>query len=901
METKDRLGVGRGHQIDDRIRAGGIVVASSERAARSIRSAFNRRRLAEGLTAWPTPRIFEWKTFIREQWDLLPSNGSMVMSILQEEWLWARIAAASKHSATVLHGARHRLANMAREAHELLCSYAPHLLDSAARIGWTGDAEVFSEWLAEFDRRCAAEGWLSTTRLPLEMLLRLRDETTERPHLLLAGFDRILPAQRIFLDVWGRWELLEDNEETAAVRYFEARDAAAELAACALWCRNHLENDPEARLLVVSQDAAQRRGEIERAFSRHLAATPPLEFSLGVPLSQVPLVRGALLVLRWLTKSIAENELDWLLSSELTVENNAEMASLLHSMRQIRLRNHQRPEWTLEAFLNAQPGGAQLPDRWARRMLTAARLLQPSGQKKTALEWADLVPRLMKEAGWPGAHPMPSANFQALEHWNRTVEACGTLGFDEDLVGWPVFHSALARQMEDSLFAPESQNANILISGPAQSGGLVADGIWFLGVEEDTWPLAGSTHPFLPLFVQREAGMPHSTTQGDSDLSRIITRRLLHSATEVCFSHAKLRGKAEANPSLMAIEVAGVPVTLPPNLVPDPAPAPSTEPFEDGSRVQLAGTKAPGGSGTLTDQSQCAFRAFARARLGARDWGPAETGLSPRQRGDLVHSVLHAIWGGPAKNGWRSSVELETLLRNQGSNGIEQFVSGHVHSVMEQDLPTGLRDRLPVRYLEIEEMRLVKLITEWLQYEATRAPFTVAKTEEKTSITIAGLGLDLRLDRLDTLDDGSSLIIDYKTGSSTDAWELPRPEDVQLPLYSTFAVNQVPSTEPGGLVIATVRTGEAEFRGRVRQAAALLPNLLRANSLVKDPLTDQQLDEWRAAIEQLARDFLSGRATVNPGDYPTTCEHCGLQTLCRVEENMQLGDLDDAAEADDDQ
>jgi ATP-dependent helicase/DNAse subunit B len=70
---------------------------------------------------------------------------------------------------------------------------------------------------------------------------------------------------------------------------------------------------------------------------------------------------------------------------------------------------------------------------------------------------------------------------------------------------------------------------------------------------------------------------------------------------------------------------------------------------------------------------------------------------------------------------------------------------------------------------------------------------------------------------------------------------------------------------------------------------------------VKDPLTDQQLDEWRAAIEQLARDFLSGRATVNPRDYPITCEHCGLQTLCRVEENMQLGDLDDAAEADSNQ
>ena len=340
------------------------------------------------------------------------------------------------------------------------------------------------------------------------MLPRLRDKTTERPHLLLAGFDRVLPAQRIFLGVWGRWALLEDNEETATVRYFEARDAAAELAACALWCRNHLENNPGARMLVVSQDAAKRRGEIERAFARHLAATPPLEFSLGVPLSQVPLIRGALLVLRWLTKSIAENELDWLLSSELIAENNAETASLLRSMRQIRLRNHQRPDWTLEAFLNAQPGS--VPNSgWMGTSHVDRRAPAPAKRaKEAALEWADLVPRLMKEAGWPGAHQMPSANFQALEHWNRTVEACGTLGFDEDLVGWPVFHSALARQMEDSLFAPESQNANILISGPAQSGGLVADGIWFLGMEEDTWPLAGSTHPFLPLFVQREPACP---------------------------------------------------------------------------------------------------------------------------------------------------------------------------------------------------------------------------------------------------------------------------------------------------------------------------------------------------------------------------------------------------------
>jgi hypothetical protein len=48
------------------------------------------------------------------------------------------------------------------------------------------------------------------------------------------------------------------------------------------------------------------------------------------------------------------------------------------------------------------------------------------------------------------------------------------------------------------------------------------------------------------------------------------------------------------------------------------------------------------------------------------------------------------------------------------------------------------------------------------------------------------------------------------------------------------------------------------------------------------------LIDWREHIEQLARDFLAGRAEVDPRDYPKTCEHCGLETLCRVAENRAL-------------
>ena len=139
-------------------------------------------------------------------------------------------------------------------------------------------------------------------------------------------------------------------------------------------------------------------------------------------------------------------------------------------------------------------------------------------------------------------------------------------------------------------------------------------------------------------------------------------------------------------------------------------------------------------------------------------------------------------------------------------------------------------------------------------------------------------------------------MIDYKTGIvSVKSWELPRPDDVQLPLYAGFALDG----ELGGLVFAKVRPGDLAFAGHVGNPAATLFAGLKSNSaLAKNALTAEQLTGWRQRIEQLARDFLAGRAEVDPREAPKTCERCGLQTLCRIlesENQSQLEDEDDTA------
>jgi ATP-dependent helicase/DNAse subunit B len=300
--------------------------------------------------------------------------------------------------------------------------------------------------------------------------------------------------------------------------------------------------------------------------------------------------------------------------------------------------------------------------------------------------------------------------------------------------------------------------------------------------------------------------------------------------------------------------------------------------FEDFSRIPFPPGKVAGGAGILTAQSQCPFKAFATARLAAQDWKPAEAGLTAAQRGQLLHAVLHGVWAG-APDGVRSHSELLRLP------DLEAFVAGHVERAVALELRPHLREGMPRRYLELEELRLTRLVIEWLEYEATRIAFEVAETEAKRSIHLAGLTLDLRLDRVDRLQDGSQLVIDYKSGNvSPNAWELPRPDDVQLPLYAGFALDT--DEVLGGLVFAKVRTGNLSFAGRVGDAAATLFTGLKGTSpLARNPLTAEELLDWRECIAKLARDFVHGKAEVDPREAPKTCEHCGLHTLCRIQEH----------------
>ena len=233
----------------------------------------------------------------------------------------------------------------------------------------------------------------------------------------------------------------------------------------------------------------------------------------------------------------------------------------------------------------------------------------------------------------------------------------------------------------ETLFAPESQDAPILIAGPAESAGLTADAIWFLGATEQC--LASQRRHTSVAFrfrcsVRPECRMPRRASIGN--LAGTVTRRLLASAPEVHFSFARQNEGVEARPSRLVEQLAGAPHPLPPELAAAGRFASAHCSLSGFDPRSLPSGDAHGGASTLTAQSQCAFKAFAIARLDAEMLGSRRS-RTHRQRARPASPRSSACrLGRPAA---RHSFPRGTRRAPRSS----LFVADHVRLVLDPPCP----------------------------------------------------------------------------------------------------------------------------------------------------------------------------------------------------------------------
>ena len=306
------------------------VVTGNQRAARTLRSAYDRRCHAQGLTSWRPPSIVAWETWTQGLWRQMVLEGhatAMLLNSSQEHAVWRAIVSGDSEVESLR--TVDSLAGLAADAWRLLCQNKGG--DRLRNASGSADTRAFERWAREFGSRLKADDLLSAAQVEeaLSEILRRGVILATPPEVLLVGFDGFVPAQI---------ELLTAVRDAGCAVQEQAMDVMPhrrilidvteeidELRMAARWIKGCLEVHSGAQIAVIVPNLGERRAQIDRVFREVLASelediatnneSAPYEFSLGVPLARTPMVATALRLLKWSEGALPLDEVSQLLLS----------------------------------------------------------------------------------------------------------------------------------------------------------------------------------------------------------------------------------------------------------------------------------------------------------------------------------------------------------------------------------------------------------------------------------------------------------------------------------------------------------------------------------------------------------------------------------------------------------
>ena len=842
------------------VQDGATIITASRRLARVLTRDFHLRQRERGRSVWERPDILPYDAFLDRAWQdwlwrAAESDAPMLLDPVQEQLVWEQLILESPAGESLL-----RIPETAREAMEAWQLVKAYGLPMDGRFEATEDWAAFAAWARSFQRRCEQNRWLERARL--SDFLRGRIEAPGS--LFLAGFEDLTPQQAEFLDALGQAQKLDPADYRAAPSRRRLPDAVGEIRSAAEWARRQLEQNPEAHIGIIIPDLTRLRPKVERIFQETLDPAGvdvgherSFHVSLGPPLADYPLVRSALLLLEFGLGPLTLPQAGMLLRSPFLggAEDEWNQRALLDA----KLRRNGSWDVTVSSLRDAAGTCPQLQ----RILRLFEKELRKLPEEQLASNWSRDFSRLLESLGWPGDRTLNSREFQTREAWQSLLSKLTAL----DLAAPPLsFGEALDRLRElaaATVFQVENEGAPVQIMGILEASGLRFDHLWIMGLHDDALPAPASPNPFLPVSLQREFRLPHSSAERELEFSARLVERLLASAPDIVLSYPEAEGDRALQPSPLVASGLWLVVENEPSLG-----AWITEMRAPADFQQLSDETAPpvvtdgvhsGGARLFQDMAACPFRAFAKQRLSAKPLEETDLGLNYRDRGNSVHKALQFIW-----NELGSHARLMELQPDE----LRRVLARSVNAAVDTLGPGIGRD--------LERRRLERLLGEWLELEKSRGEFRVRQSEEKREVSIAGLQVQIRADRIDELPDGRQIILDYKTGQvGTSDWTGDRPSQPQLPLYCAT------SDEPlAGAAFARIRTGDSGFIGLTGTGVSL--PAMKAMAMTPTVPFAQQVTAWQSVLERLAEDFRAGKAEVDPK--PGECDHCGLRALCRIRE-----------------
>lgn len=853
---------------------GELIITANNRLRNHMLRAYGQKQ-QDKASVWQSPRIYSLSQWIGLNWELLQRRAyapaaKRIINNLQRQTLWEKIIGESSLAAALLQpeplaqAADSALRNLElwQLTEEQVRAAEPLLSNQSNTYCWL-------TWLGEFRARLAQLGFI-TQEMANNILIDAfkNGQIAQEAIIHLTGFDDIPPQHQDLINsaCHELTNIKSDNSQTQLIRT-ETQNSEAEIRASALWSKQQLEQNPAAMIGIIVPNLGQCRDQVERIFVEvfePLAALPdrprytlPFNFSAGTPLGATPIITATLDLLELQKSSWDLEALCNLLLSPFFGDADKELVLRAHLIQTLRklgkftislsdLRYHCQK-------LSSKLAIAESDTNLATRLVQLENYRRQSFNNRTAQYWCDFFQQHLQLLGWPGARRLDSQEHQQLTLWNQVLEQFLQL----DGTGIQFSYAGAIQQLRTiagkTPFQAQTPNSPIQILGALEGAGLQFSHCWVMGLHHRQWPPVPAPNPLLPSNLQRTQKMPHASAERELQFARALTDHYRQCAPIVVFSSAHSDDDSELSPSAL---IRHLPLTSIDSLI-ETTESISAENYRAMAAMKdleiINTAQAPqliigaepvrGGANLFKEQAACPFNAFARLRLGATSIDEPVAGFSAIERGNLLHDALAMIW--------RELKDQQHLLAMDEA-GLTALIS-QTTQIAVDSLKQKRGTSIGVFYAQLEQERLTHLIAEWLAQEKTRPAFSVVAIEQEVVLEFAGLPLRLRIDRIDELQNGEVILIDYKTGQpKLQSWLGERMDEPQLPLYAVTATNQVAAiafAQINAKAMKWIGTGELSI-----QHEGIFPG---------KQSWEQQLQDWQMHLHQLAADFIQGDVRVD--------------------------------------
>lgn len=841
-----------------------LVIPSALLAAAAAEE-LSKFQLEDGRDSWQRPPIYSVETWLERCWQEVRYDQSSIPALLspsQELLIWRRLIEQEHADLFDVNAA----ARGARDAARIAAQW--HISLEAA--GWLEhqDGSQFLKWLRRFEEICGENRWMTHAHLWSRVPEWFARGKLSPRELALLGFEDWPPALQVIRQATGAnrlsWNALPQAVATQSQAGYT--DEAQEIEAAARWARASWEQQPGLSLAILFPELSEHRSLIERTFlsvfypsSAMRGGVPPddciFHIDTAEPLYKQPLIASALLLLQLANTRLDSSQAGAILRNPFLSGAVAERS--LRANADLDLRRKREMDVSLPDLVYAS---RHCPVLASTVWPAVHRLLEGQPVQAELADWSGFIADLLKALGWPGDSELDSREQGLFDSWQNALSSLAALGMVEGLVSFQTAFLHLRRLLS----APGPKTGNwsspIQILNSTDAVGLTFDQACLTGLGEETWPPRERLSPFIPISVQRAHGIPGSAAESARALALRRTQALFQSAPVL---NASFRGRVAPIAATFLKTPEDTPERWEGQLPIDAYRPAQLESVEDsiGPAYAIA-EPIRGGASVLKSQSACAFRAFAEFRLNARGPDDACFGLDASARGNLLHKALEFVW---------REIASQDRLRMLDIDDLTLLVRTAVAEAIA--LRKGISE-FQKQNREAEHQRLTEVILAWLQIERERQhPFAIQTVEQDRPCEVAGLQLNLRIDRIDRLDDGKLVLIDYKSGvQERKKLDGQRPPEPQLLLYASTL-----GTEVEGVFFAQLKPRDLHPIGYSRHQ--------QFSSKKVEVLADgwpERLAEWRETVDRLARDFAQGCAHVHPTF--DACTYCQIRPLCRVGE-----------------